>query len=236
MASGASTALVPYSGGAGIVHDYQTTVLLNLLRGKDSRKWLKEWLSEEGRVAKVREIVEQAPPQLQGILAGVLGRRLDELSEDLSDEQEREVRITLMGGKAMLEPSQAAKGGNEEKPLPRPLPQARPLLLCYNPALDATDVPSNVGGGGRMGAKKTAVHMHMLIPTPPVTGRGASAQADGDVIELASSRAAKLMPKLVSVPEEHSVAGNSPPRIEELEEWEAAPDGAFAQSHRAAMA
>lgn len=214
-------ALVPYSGESGIVHDYQTTVLLNLLRGKDSRVWLKAWLAEEGRVQKVREIVERAPPQLQAILAGILGRRLDELSADVSEEQEREVRITLLGGKSMIAPPEKTKGAHDEKPLPRPLPQAKPLLLLgYNPALDVANAHA---------AKKTSMHMHARLhslPSPPL------ASNITELTELATNRAMRHEPILVSVPEDYSLAGSSPPRIEELEEWEAMSDGAFSLSHR----
>ena len=115
-----STAIVPYKS-EGLIHDYQKTVLLNLLRGKDSRQWLRSWLAEEGRVEKVRHVVQNAPPQLQGLLASVLGRRLDEISDELSGEQEREVQLTLLGGHSMMRPS--VMGSGEDRPLPRPMPQ-----------------------------------------------------------------------------------------------------------------
>ena len=54
---------------------------------------------------------------------------------------EKEVEVTLLGGNTML--AGASKGGNEERPLPKPLPQKKPLLLLtYRPS--ASDAP---GGG-----------------------------------------------------------------------------------------
>ena len=142
FASDGATAIVPYQG-VGLQHDYQTTVLLNLLRGADSRKWLKEWLLEPGRVEKVREVIERAPPDLQYLLAGILGRRLDEVDEGAMV-GEKEVEVTRLGGNTML--AGHGKGGNEERPLPKPLPQKKPLLLLtYRPS--ASDAPAAPGAG-----------------------------------------------------------------------------------------
>ena len=133
-----TTALVCYEGVGLVNNDYQTTVLLNLMRGADSREWLQNWLKEEpGRVEQIRATIEKAPPQLQTLLVSVLSRRLESVSgaggdndEDekgalLTPEQEQEVRVTLMGGKALMASHKTAGcfGGakeynNEEKPLP----------------------------------------------------------------------------------------------------------------------
>ena len=178
-----TTALVCYEGVGLLNNDYQTTVLLNLMRGADSREWLQNWLKEEpGRVEQIRATIEKAPPQLQTLLVSVLSRRLESVSgaggeedEDekgalLTPEQEQEVRVTLMGGKALMASHKTAGcfGGakeynNEEKPLPRPIiaqktgsgtcvkaaaATAAPaplLLLTYRPEeqpIDLTSVPT----------------------------------------------------------------------------------------------
>ena len=108
-----------------------------------------------------------------------------QVDEDMSLQEEQEVRIALKGGQAMLRP---AKGGsNEERPLPRPLPPKQPLLLLtYRPQVDPVPPPELAGG---------------------------------------------LAGTLAAVPEVAPVAP-SPPRIEELEEWEARAGGSFALSSR----
>jgi hypothetical protein len=115
--SSSSTALITLSGSMGgmstdtrlaTVNNTSTLAsgesirsaeLLKMLRSKASRRWLRQWLEQPGRVEQVRAIIEQAPAPLRSVLVDVLSRILHGEDEDEEDEG---ARITMLGRHAML--------------------------------------------------------------------------------------------------------------------------------------
>lgn len=136
-------------------NDAQTALLLGLLRGNQSRKWLRDWLSQEGRADQVRAAIAKAPEQLQQVLTGVLMRRLG------ADEDEDDVRIMLLGGHALIDQAASTKGGNNDnKPLPRPLARGGggPMRLYSH----AAGSPPRI----EVGRRRSRAHAHAAPPLP----------------------------------------------------------------------
>ena len=70
--------------------------LLRMLRGRDTRRSLRRWLSVAGRAEQVRCLIQTAPPALQQALVDVLTRLLAE------EDDEVEARITMLGAERIL--------------------------------------------------------------------------------------------------------------------------------------
>lgn len=76
---------------------FRTGELLKMLRSKTSRRWLRQWLEQPGRVEQVRAVIEQSPAPLKAVLIDVLSRILC----DDDDEEEEGARITMLGRHAL---------------------------------------------------------------------------------------------------------------------------------------
>jgi hypothetical protein len=102
--------------------------LLRMLRGRDTRRWLRGWLAQDGRAGKVRALIETAPAPMQQTLIDVLCRLLDEEQDD-----ETAARITLLG--AAARESGDAPGG---APLPALMGPPGSVADLFGPRWTAT--------------------------------------------------------------------------------------------------
>ena len=120
LARAGSRALAPMADAAMVTVDSDNATgltidgpaLLRMLRGSDSRRWLRQWLSVDGRAAKVRSLLERTPEPARHLLVDVLTRLLNE--DDAPDP------IVMLGRHARIVHHDGPGGSGELLSLPPP--------------------------------------------------------------------------------------------------------------------
>jgi len=77
-------------------HSRRANELLQLMRSRASRRWLRGWLRQEGRVDRLLDLLETAHPTIRQALIDVLSRLLGE--DDLDDEDALADHYSIVGG------------------------------------------------------------------------------------------------------------------------------------------
>ena len=101
--------LVPYTGLAEDSSTAEARTILRMFRSRESRRWLRQWLSEGGRAARVRTVIETAPEALRQALVDVLLRLLSE-EEDM-DASMLMPQLLITGDDAAGDQADGSEGG-----------------------------------------------------------------------------------------------------------------------------
>ena len=116
----------------------RASALLNMMRNRDSRRWLRAWLRQDGRVDKLLDILETAHPSVRQALIDVLSRLIGDDEEDCLVDH-----VSLMGGANAIVPSNGApRGSSITKPVPVLDLGRLPLLMPMDCIEDITTSPA----------------------------------------------------------------------------------------------